>query len=332
MMKAVVITKPGGPDVLKIQERPMPHPGLGEVLIKIFAAGINRPDVFQRKGNYPAPPGASPDIPGLEVAGVVEAIGNGVGKWKVGDKICALLTGGGYAEYCLAPEGQCLEIPGSLTFIEAASLPETFFTVWNNVFDRGSLKPTERLLIHGGSSGIGVTAIQLAKAWGATVVVTAGTDKKCTFCENLGADKAINYNKQNFAEEIRQNYGGVNVILDMIGGDYTARNLDILHEEGRLVLINAMKGDETPIKLSQIMRKRLIITGSLLRSRNAAFKATVANQLHEKVWPWIVSGQVKPIIFKTFPFEEAGEAHKLMELGGHMGKLVLVVRNKENKS
>ena len=318
--------------MLNIQERPMPQPGPDEVVIKVFAAGINRPDVFQRKGNYPPPPGASLDIPGLEAAGIVEAIGDRVGKWKVGDKVCALLTGGGYAEYCTAPEGQCLEIPGSLTFTEAASLPETFFTVWNNVFDRGSLKPTERLLIHGGSSGIGVTAIQLAKAWGAKVVVTAGTEEKCIFCEKLGAEKAINYKKQNFAEEIKENYGGVDVILDMIGGDYTARNLGILNEEGRLVLINAMKSDETTIKLSQIMRKRLIITGSLLRSRNAAFKANVASQLREKVWPWLVSRQVKPIIFKTFPFEEAGKAHELMELGGHMGKLALVVRNEENKS
>ncbi len=308
----------------------MPQHGPDEVLIKVFAAGINRPDVFQRKGNYPPPPGASPDIPGLEVAGVVEAVGDKVRRWNIGDRICALLTGGGYAEYCTAPEGQCLEIPGSLSFTEAASLPETLFTVWNNVFDRATLKPTERLLIHGGSSGIGVTAIQLAKAFGAKVVVTAGTEEKCNFCEKLGADKAINYKKQNFAEEIKQTYGGVDVILDMIGGDYTAYNLDILNEDGRLVLINAMKGDETTVKLSQIMRKRLIVTGSLLRARSAAFKGTVANQLREKVWPWIVSGQVTPIIFKAFPFQEAGEAHELMERGGHMGKLVLIVQNEEN--
>jgi NADPH2:quinone reductase len=329
-MKAVVIIKPGGPDVLNIQERPKPHPGSDEVLIKVFAAGINRPDVFQRKGNYPPPPGASPDIPGLEVAGVVEAIGDKVAKWKVGDKICALLTGGGYAEYCTAPEGQCLEIPSSLTFAEAASLPETFFTVWNNVFDRGQLKPTETLLIHGGSSGIGVTGIQLAKAWGAKVVVTAGSEEKCIFCEKLGADKAINYKKQNFAEEIKQHFGGADVVLDMIGGDYTAHNLDILNEDGRLVLINAMKGDQATIRLSQIMRKRLIVTGSLLRVRSAAFKATVANQLRKHVWPWLISGQVKPIVFKTFSFENARDAHELMERGTHMGKLVLIVQNTEN--
>lgn len=316
--------------MLQIQERDVPVPGGDEVLIKVFAAGVNRPDVFQRKGNYPPPPGASPDIPGLEVAGVIESIGEQVSTWKVGDKVCALLTGGGYAEYCTVPQGQCLEIPGLLTFAEAASLPETFFTVWNNVFDRGKLKPTESLLVHGGSSGIGVTAIQMAKTYGATVVVTAGSEEKCVFCERLGADKAINYKKQNFAEEVKRFNGGVDVILDMIGGDYTADNLDILNADGRLVLINAMRGDETTLRLSQIMRKRLIVTGSLLRPRDTAFKATVAKQLRENVWPWVTAGRVRPIIFKTFPFEMAGKAHALMERGGHMGKLVLIVQGTEN--
>ena len=330
-MKAVVITKPGGPEVLSIQERPVPEPLAAEVLIKVFAAGINRPDIFQRKGNYPPPPGAPPDIPGLEVAGVIEAIGEQVATWRIGDKVCALLSGGGYAEYCTAPEGQCLEIPGLLTFAEAASLPETFFTVWSNVFDRGKLKPNEKLLIHGGSSGIGITAIQMAKTWGATVLVTAGTDEKCMFCEKLGADKAINYRTENFGEEVKKLYGGVDVVLDMIGGDYTTHNLDILNEEGRLVLINAMNGDESIVRLSQIMRKRLIVTGSMLRIRSTAFKATVARQLYETVWPWLASGQIKPIVFQTFPLEKAGEAHQLMERGSHMGKLVLIVKNTENK-
>lgn len=325
-MRAIVITKPGGPDVLQMQERPVPIPEKGEVLIKVFAAGINRPDVAQRKGNYPPPPGASPDIPGLEIAGIVEAVGKDSLMWKLGDKVCALITGGGYAEYCCVPEGQCLEIPGSLSFVEAASLPETFFTVWSNVFDRGKLKPGENLLVHGGSSGIGVTAIQMAKAWGATVYVTAGSEEKCSFCENLGAEKAINYKTKKFKEEIKKlTASGVDVILDMIGGDYTPDNLDILAEEGRLVLINFMKGDETTIRLSQVMRKRLTITGSTLRARDSRFKTSVANNLQKIVWPWIKSGEVKPIVFQTFPLEKADEAHALMESSKHIGKIVLIV-------
>lgn len=324
-MKAVVITRPGGPEVLEIQERAVPAPGPHEVLIKVHAAGINRPDVFQRKGNYPAPPGAPADIPGLEVAGIIDAIGDGVDAWKVGDKVCALLTGGGYAEYCTAPEGQCLEIPGSLNFTQAASLPETFFTVWSNVFDRGRLKSSEKLLVHGGSSGIGVTAIQMAKAWGATVLVTAGSDEKCDFCEKLGADKAVNYKTQSFREEVKKLYGGVDVILDMVGGDYTPHNLDILNEEGRLVLINTMRGDESLVKLSLIMRKRLVVTGSTLRARSSAFKATVAKQLRETVWPWLISGQVKPVIFQEFPLDQVASAHALMESSRHIGKIVLMV-------
>ena len=274
-MKAIVITKPGGPEVLQLQERPEPRPAPGEVLINVFAAGINRPDIAQRKGHYPPPPGAPSDIPGLEIAGIVVEAGKDCSTWKTGDKVCALVAGGGYAEYCTVPEGQCLMIPENLSFAEAASLPETFFTVWSNVFDRGKLAPGETLLVHGGSSGIGVAAIQLAKAWGASVYVTAGTEEKCSFCEKLGAEKAINYKTERFKDIVTKiTVGkGVDVILDMIGGDYTPDNLDVLAEEGRLVLINFMKGNETTIRLSRIMRKRLTITGSTLRARDTAFKA-----------------------------------------------------------
>jgi NADPH2:quinone reductase len=326
-MKAVVITKPGGPEVLQVMERPIPDPGVREVLIKVFAAGVNRPDVAQRKGNYPPPSGASPDIPGLEIAGIVETLGKDCSNWKVGDKVCALVAGGGYAEYCVVPEGQCLKIPGKLSFTEAASLPETFFTVWSNVFDRGKLKPGEKLLVHGGSSGIGVAAIQMAKAWGANVYVTAGSEEKCSFCEKLGAEKAINYKMLKFKEEIKKltSSKGVDVILDMIGGDYTSDNLDSLAEEGRLVLINFMRGDETTLKLSVVMRKRLTITGSTLRARDTLFKTSIAKKLTEYVWPWLASGKIKPIVYQTFPMEKAAEAHHLMESSRHIGKIVLMV-------
>lgn len=312
--------------MLQLAERPMPEPNTAEVLIKVHAAGINRPDVAQRKGNYPPPPGASVDIPGLEIAGVVQTVGHGCTRFREGDKVCALLAGGGYAEYCVAPEGQCLPIPGTLSFAEAASLPETFFTVWSNVFDRGRLQPGEKLLVHGGSSGIGVAAIQLATVWGAEVFVAAGSEEKCRFCENLGARTAINYKTQKFAEVIKSLTSGVDVILDMIGGDYTPLNLSLLKEEGRLVLINFMRGDETTIRLSQIMRKRLEITGSTLRPRDTAFKATIAAKLEEVVWPWLESGKVKPIIFKAFPLEQASEAHRLMEASNHIGKIVLEIQ------
>ena len=325
-MKAIVITKPGGPEVLQIQERPLSEPGAGEVLIKVIAAGVNRPDVAQRKGHYPPPPGASHDIPGLEISGIVEKLGENCSTLKLGDKVCALLTGGGYAEYCVVPEGQCLSFPNNLSFVEAASLPETFFTVWSNVFDRGNLKPGEKLLIHGGSSGIGVAAIQMAKAWGAVVYVTAGSDEKCTFCEKLGASKAINYKKENFKNQIKAlEPKGIDVILDMIGGDYTPDNLETLGEEGRLVLINIMKGDETTIKLSQVMRKRLKITGSLLRPRDSDFKSSIANNLKKFIWPWLESGKIKSIVYQTFPLEKADEAHQLMESSRHIGKIVLIV-------
>lgn len=324
-MKAIVITQPGGPEVLQPQTRPVPVPGPGEVLIRVLAAGINRPDVAQRKGNYPPPAGASPDIPGLEIAGIIEELGAGTSRWKPGDKVCALVTGGGYAEYCCAPGGQCLPIPPNLSFVEAASLPETFFTVWSNVFDRGKLKHNESFLVHGGSSGIGVAAIQMAKAWGATVYATAGNEEKCTFCEHLGAEKAIHYRMEKFRDVIRKvtHDRGVDVILDMVGGNYTADNLDILAEDGRLVLINFMKGDEVTVKLSTIMKKRLTITGSTLRARDVAFKTAIAHRLEETVWPWLVSGKVRPIIYKTFWLEDASEAHRVLESSKHIGKIVL---------
>jgi len=324
-MKAVVITQPGGPEVLQIEERPVPGYGPHEVLVKIHASGINRPDVFQRKGNYPPPKGAPADIPGLEIAGVVTEIGVAVSRWKVGDKVCALVSGGGYAEYCNAPEGQCLPIPGELSFVEAASLPETFFTVWSNVFDRGQLNGGETLLVHGGSSGIGVTAIQMATALGHKVYVTAGSDDKCRFCEDLGAAKAINYKTENFADAIKQltDGKGVDVILDMVGGDYTPGNLQCLAEDGRLVLINTMKGKDVQVDLSIIMRKRLTITGSMLRARHAAFKAAIAQNLEKNIWPLIESGKIKPVICKVFSAEQAHGAHRLMESSEHIGKIVL---------
>ena len=326
-MKAIVITQPGGPEVLQLRDRPTPVPNENEVLIKVAAAGMNRPDIAQRKGNYPPPAHAPQDIPGLEIAGTIVELGKGASRWKVGDKICALVIGGGYAEYCTAPEGQCLPIPENLSFAGAASLPETYFTVWSNVFDRGKLLPVESLLVHGGSSGIGVAAIQLAKAWGATVYVTAGTDEKCVFCENLGADKAINYKKENFKDVIKSitQKKGVNIILDMVGGDYTQDNLDLLAEEGRLVLINFMKGNEATIKLSSILQKRLVVTGSTLRARDTNFKTAIADQLLKHVWPWLILGKVKPVVYKTFPLNDASAAHALMESNDHMGKIVLEI-------
>jgi NADPH2:quinone reductase len=324
-MKAIIITQPGGPEVLQVAERPTPVYSSTEVLIKVHAAGINRPDVYQRKGNYPPPQGAPQDIPGLEIAGVIAKVGSEVTRWKVGDEVCALVMGGGYAEFCNAPAGQCLPIPDNLTFIEAASLPETFFTVWSNVFDRGQLKSNETLLVHGGSSGIGVAAIQMATALGHTVYVTVGSDEKCRFCEELGAVKAINYKIENFAGVIKQltNGKGVDVILDMIGGDYTAGNLSALTEEGRLVLINAMNGKDAQVDLSVVMRKRLTITGSMLRSREIAFKAAIAQNLEKTIWPLLTSGKIKPVVNKVFPADKAAEAHQLMESSEHIGKIVL---------
>jgi NADPH2:quinone reductase len=324
-MKAIVITQPGGPEVLRVEERPTPGYGQNEMLVKVEAAGVNRPDVSQRKGNYPPPPGASPDIPGLEIAGTVIETGVNVTRWKAGDKICALVTGGGYAEYCSVPASQCLPIPGNLSFNEAASLPETFFTVWSNVFDRGALKKSETLLVHGGSSGIGVAAIQMAEALGAVVYVTAGSEEKCHFCEGLGAAKAINYKTENFAEVIKQitNGRGVDVILDMIGGDYTSNNIKSLADDGRLVMINMMMGKDVQIDLSLVMIKRLTITGSTLRSRDTAFKAAIAQNLEKTIWPLLASSQIKPIINAVFPAEKVADAHSLMESSKHIGKIVL---------
>ncbi|HZY36029.1 MAG TPA: NAD(P)H-quinone oxidoreductase [Mucilaginibacter sp.] len=324
-MKAIVITHPGDPEVLQMVERPMPVCNAGEVLVKVAAAGINRPDVSQRKGNYPPPPGASPDIPGLEIAGTVVETGAHVTRWKVGDKVCALVAGGGYAGYCTAPEGQCLRVPKNLSFVEAASLPETFFTVWSNVFDRGHLKAGETLLVHGGSSGIGVAAIQMAKTLGATVYITAGTDEKCRFCEDLGATKAINYKTENFADVIKQitNGKGVDVILDMVGGDYVQNNLRSLANDGRLVMINMMMGKDVQVDLSLVMTKRLTITGSTLRSRDTAFKAAIARNLENNIWPLLESGKIKSVIYKVFPAEKAADGHRLMESSEHIGKIVL---------
>jgi NADPH2:quinone reductase len=325
-MRAVEIAKPGGPEALVPTERPLPTPKPNEILVKVAAAGVNRPDVLQRQGLYAVPPDAS-DLPGLEIAGEVVACGAKVNRWKVGDKVCALAHGGGYAEYCVVPEVQALPVPKGLSMIEAASLPETFFTVWSNVYDRGRLKAGETLLVHGGSSGIGVTAIQIAKAMGNRVLATAGSDDKCAACVKLGADKAINYRTQDFlAEVLAATAGkGVNVILDMVGGDYVPKELKCLAEEGRLVFIAFLRGPKTELDINEVMRRRLTLTGSTLRPRPVEFKGAVAASLREHVWPLIESGKIKPVIFKTFALAQASEAHKLMESSQHIGKLVLTV-------
>lgn len=311
---------------LKPGERVIPAPSDYQVLVKVAAAGVNRPDVLQRQGLYPPPPGAS-DIPGLEIAGTVEALGSAVRRLKLGDKVCALVSGGAYAEYCPASATLCLPIPESLSFIEAAALPETFFTVWSNVFDRARLLPGETLLIHGGGSGIGTTAIQLAKAFAAKVIVTAGSEAKCRYCLALGADAAINYKTQDFVEEIHQltQGEGVNVILDMIGGDYFPRNLKCMAVEARLVQIALQHGIKAEINLLPVMLKRLTITGSTLRARNDAFKAGIADKLHKNVWPLLATGKIKPVIHSTFALNDAALAHELMESNRHIGKIILQV-------
>jgi len=329
-MKAVVITKPGSADVLKIQERPVPEINADEVLIRVYATGVNRPDVFQRKGNYPAPPGAPQDVPGLEVAGIIEKTGSNVAGWKAGDKVCALLAGGGYAEFAKVSAMHCLPVPSGFSFAEAASLPETVFTVWHNVFQRGSLQKGKHFLVHGGSSGIGITAIQLAKAFGAKVFTTAGSDEKCNACNELGADLSINYKKTDF--EIALKNSGVDVILDMVGGDYIPKNIRLLNTDGRLVFINMMNGStvkslEDPLDFSLVMRNRLTITGSTLRNRNLEFKAALTEDIRKNVWPVIESGQFKPVIFAQFPLSEAYKAHELMENGSHIGKIMLIVEH-----
>ena len=325
-MTAIEIVEPGGPDVLKPTRRTVPTPEDDEVLIKVAAAGVNRPDVMQRKGQYPPPKGAS-DIPGLEIAGTIVSVGKRVSDWQEGDRVCALVTGGGYAEYCVAPAAQCLEIPKGLSDIEAAAVPETFFTVWDNVFTRGRLKEGETLLVHGGSSGIGTTAIQLACARGAEVIVTAGTADKCAACEALGAKRAINYRDEDFVEIVKEVTGGegVDVVLDMVGGDYTIRNLNALGQGGRLVQIAAQKGTKAEIALHLIMIKQLVLTGSTLRARPIAAKAEIADALREHAWPLIAQEKVKPLIHKTFSLDDASKAHALMDTSAHIGKIVLTV-------
>jgi NADPH2:quinone reductase len=323
--RVVEITTPGKPDVLQVRTRALPAPRSGEVLIQVAAAGVNRPDVLQRLGKYPVPPGAS-DLPGLEVAGTVAQVGEGVTQWKVGDGVCALTPGGGYAEFCIAPASNCLPVPKGLDFVQAASLPETFFTVWSNVFDRGGLKPGETFLVQGGSSGIGVAAIQIVRALGHRVFATAGSAEKCAACEQLGAERAINYRTEDFAEVVKQATGGkgVDVILDMVAGEYVPRELKALADDGRLVLIATLGGPKATLDLVEVMRRRLHLTGSTLRPRPVEFKAAIARSLRERVWPLLESGAIKPVIHATFPLAEAARAHEMMEGGAHIGKIVLV--------
>lgn len=328
-MKAIEITTFGAPEVLKLVERPTPQFQAGELLIKVTASGVNRPDVLQRKGRYPVPPGAS-DLPGLEVAGTVadgDAAALAKAGLKVGDRVCALVAGGGYAEFCTAPVEQCLPIPANLSDVEAATLPETLFTVWSNVFDRARMQPGETLLVQGGTSGIGVTAIQLGKAWGAKVIATAGSDDKVKACLALGADHAINYKTQDFAAEVLSltNKRGVDVILDIVAGGYVEREVSCMAEDGRLVIIAIMGGIESKFDAGVVLRKRLVITGSTLRPRPVEFKADIARSLRQHVWPWLESGKVKPVIYKTFAAAtEAAQSHALMETNQHIGKLALV--------
>ena len=323
-MTAITITQPGGPDVLVPARLPVPVPGPGQVLVKVAAAGVNRPDVLQRKGGYPPPPGA-PDTPGLEIAGEVVGLGPGVKRYETGDKVCALVPGGGYAEYAVVHEGNALPVPPGLSMAEAAAIPETFFTVWTNVFQRGGLKEGETLLIHGGSSGIGTTALMLAKALGSPVIVTAGSDEKCQACRDLGADLAINYRTQDFVGVMAEAGIQADVILDMVGADYVARNFKVAALHGRIVNIAFQKGSKVEIDLLPIMIKRLTLTGSTLRPRSVAEKAGIARELEENVWPLFASERVKPIIYRKFKLTEAAAAHALMESGEHIGKIVLVV-------
>ena len=326
-MHAVEISSFGGPEVLRLAERPMPQPGVGELLIRVGASGINRPDVLQRLGHYAPPPGAS-DLPGLEVAGVVESgdesalAAAGI---RIGDRVCALVAGGGYAQWCVAPVAQCLPVPHGLSDIEAASLPETFFTVWSNVFDRGRLQAGESLLVQGGTSGIGVTAIQLGRAFGATVIATAGSDEKCAACLSLGANHAIPYKSQDFAAEVQRitEGRGVDVVLDMVAGDYVTREVECMAEDGRLVIIAVQGGVKAGFNAGLVLRRRLTITGSTLRARPVAFKGAIARALHERVWPLIAAGKVRPVIHSVFAAADAAQAHALMESNQHIGKIVL---------
>ena len=325
-MTVVEIAAPGPPDVLRPTRRPVPKPGPGEVLVRVAAAGVNRPDLLQRAGHYPPPPGAS-DIPGLEVAGTVAALGEGTLGWNVGDTVTALVAGGGYAEYCVAPAVQCLPVPQGLDLAEAAALPETVFTVWTNVFERGRLASGETLLVHGGSSGIGTTAIQMARAFGARVLVTAGSPEKCAACVGLGAERAFDYKREDFVAGVREATGGrgVDVLLDMVGAPYLARNLDCLAVEGRLVQIGVQQGPKAELNLLTVMQRRLTVTGSTLRPRTVAEKGRIAAALREQVWPKIEAGAIRPVLHARLPLAEAREAHRIMEAGAHIGKLVLLV-------
>ncbi|MBI1394713.1 MAG: zinc-binding dehydrogenase [Betaproteobacteria bacterium] len=325
-MNAIEIAEPGGPEVLRPVVRPVPLPRDGEVLIRVAAAGVNRPDVLQRQGRYPLPPGVS-DLPGLEVAGTIAAVGAGVSAWRVGDAVCALTPGGGYAQYCLTPAGQCLPVPSGLSMTEAASLPETFFTVWINVFDRGRLAGDETLLVQGGTSGIGVTAIQMARAFGHRVFATAGSDEKCRACERLGAERGINYRTEDFVAVVKEltDGKGVDVILDMVGGDYVPREIKCLATDGRLSLIAFLGGTKTTLDMGDILYRRLTVTGSTLRPRSVAYKTEVARALREKVWPLIEAGTIRPVINATFGLDAAGDAHRLMESSTHIGKIVLEI-------
>ena len=323
-MIAITIAKPGGPEVLQPIELAPPVPGHREVLIRVAAAGVNRPDLMQREGKYPPPPGAT-DIPGLEVSGTVVVCGPGVTRWHEGDEVCALVSGGGYAEFCAAPEVQCLPVPKGLDLVSAGGVPETFFTVWMNVFERGRLREGETLLVHGGASGIGTTAIQLARAFGARVFATAGSDEKCHACEQLGAERAINYKKDDFVAALMALTGGrgVDAILDMVGGPYFARNVDLLAVEGRLLQIAVMHGARAEINLLQLLRQRLTITGSVLRARSVEEKGAIASAVERAVWPLVEARKIRPVIYATFPLRRAAEAHRLMESGSHIGKVVL---------
>lgn len=325
-MVAIEIREPGPPDVLMAVERPRPHVGAADVLIKVAAAGVNRPDVLQRQGRYPQPPGAS-DIPGLEVAGTIEEVGTDVREWRAGDRVCALVSGGGYAEYCAAPAPQCLPLPRGMDFTHAAALPETTFTVWTNVFERGRLASGESILIHGGSSGIGTMAIQLARACGARAFATAGTPEKCAACEALGAERAFNYRETDFVAGVRDATGGrgVDVVLDMVGGEYLQRNLESLAMDGRLLLIGQLGGPKAQINTTLILQRRLTVTGSTLRARSVAEKAAIARAVHQRVWPLLESGLVRVPVHATFPIAAAPEAHRVMEASTHIGKLVLIV-------
>ena len=325
-MTAIGFDAPGGPEVLVPQRRPVPKPGAGEVLIKVAAAGVNRPDVLQRQGGYAPPPGAS-DIPGLELSGTVVGLGEGVSRHAIGDRVCALVAGGGYADYAVAHESIVLPAPAGLSEIEAAGVPETFFTVWSNVFQRGRLKSGESFLVHGGSSGIGTTAIQLAKAFGATVIATAGSPDKCQACLKLGADHAIDYRQEDFVAAAKAATGGrgVDLILDMVGGDYIDRNYEAAADQGRIVQIAFLRGAKAEVNFSRLMLKRLTHTGSTLRPRTVAEKAAIAAELQEKVWPLLEDGRCKPVIHATFPLAQAAEAHRLMESSAHVGKIILTV-------